>query len=415
MRERLDIEGLRNQARLDVIVEHYLHAPLKRSGRWSFWRCPFHSGGSEKTASFGVTADDGRWKCFGCSETGDVFEFVRRMEQLGTSGREFVEVAKKVAALAGAVVASSSSDAPRRDAHRPVPTAPSVEWQRQAKVIVTRAQEQLWKPAGEAVLRYLTETRGLREETVRAWGLGYWPSTSWDKAALYGMDRKDIWLPQGLVIPGEVAGVMWYVKFRPTKAVQFAGKYYGIPGGCTALLGADRWELGKPLLLCEGEMDMLTAWQEAREFVNTATLGGAAKGRHGQALDLGRWTAALMRADRILVAFDNDEAGEKAAGTFAAFSSRCEQVNVPYGSDINEFHTRGGKVRGWVESLVGRREESRGRWPLVLVFPSEAGLAMPMGRWTRLGDGRIEAVFVSPEELQTVLDVTAAIRAGGVQ
>lgn len=422
----MNLESIKQHANLGAIVERYMGPPPKISGRWLFWRCPWHGGGNERSASFGVTSDNGLFKCYGCGAAGDVFEFVRRMENLGTDGRDFVEVAKKVAALAGTAV-DMGDQAPRQAYVPHVQTAPSDAWQAAAQRVMETAEQVLWTDLGHGCLRYLNEKRGLTEATIREWRLGYWPNTSYEKAKDWGLDRdKDVWLPQGLVIPGALAGAMWYVKVRPASVVKFDAKYYGIPGGVTALLGADRWEDGLPLMLCEGEMDLMTVWQEARESVNTATLGGAAKARGGQA-GLGRWLSWMMRFGQIYVAYDADPAGEQAREAFGAMSARMEPVVVPFGGDVNGFHLGGGKVGLWVRGIVGSRKSqvgshphpdplsmgegagSKSRFPVELIFQPGPGLPVIDGQWRVLEDGRWAVRFETPEELRVVLEVTKAI------
>ena len=420
MNTRFDIESLKRQADLARIVERYLHSPVKVSGRWAWFRCPFHAAGSERTPSLGVTSDNGLFKCFGCGASGDVIEFVRRMEKLGTDGKGFVDSVKIISDLVGSDVARAET--PVRVSRPPVDQRPpSGKWQRGARTVVAAAQRMLWETEGRGALRYLTEKRGLTEQTIRAWGLGWHVNTSYLQADALGLDRaKDVWLPQGLVIPGEVAGVLWYVKFRPVRAVKFGGKYYGIPGGKTALLGADRWTPGLPLLLCEGEMDAFTAWQVLRVKANVATLGGAAKGRRGGKVNFGRWTGALLQAKRILAAFDTDAAGQEAGEALAGASERVERVQVPYGEDINGFHVMGGDLSAWFEAVSGESKvtsqkskvKTGSRWPMVMVFEGGAGLALPHGMWRRLEDGRLEATIAGPEVLEAVLWATRAARVG---
>lgn len=420
---RLDVEGLKARADLGAIVERYLGAPVKQNGRWWWWRCPFHQ---EKTPSFGVTPDDGRFKCYGCGVFGDVLEFVRRMERLGDDPAGFVETCKRVAALVGA---GAVAERPVREAQHEMERQrpPEMAWQTAARRVVEEAERRLWDVVGEGARarEYLLEKRGLTEETVRAWRLGWWPNSTWEKPEAWGLERqREVWLPQGLVIPGEVSGALWYVKFRPARAAGFKGKYYGIPGGRTALLGADRWAPGLDLLLCEGEMDCLTAWQELRDVVNVGTLGGAAKGRRGEGVDFGRWTGALVRFECIYAAYDADAAGTAAGEALEAFSARVTRVQTPYGGDLNAFHVLGGDLGAWWRSLsapVMVEPEAEGpeplddpvvRYPVTLIFEDARNLPVIARRWQRRGDGRVEVTFSSPGELAVFVEAAKAVGYG---
>jgi hypothetical protein len=233
---------------------------------------------------------------------------------------------------------------------------------------------------------------------------------------------------------------LWYLKFRPAKRVNFSGKYYGVAGGRTALLGSDAWDDDLDLMLLEGEMDFYTVWQALRTVVNVGTLGGAAKGRQGDAVQFGRWMGAVLRFDRIYAAFDLDTAGQEAAEAMAGASERIVPVAVPYGEDVNGFYTMGGDLRTWAaQSLhitqgrakgarlnsghasTGRRpadnagsgkgrptERQTHRYPVTLVFEPGQGLAIA-GEYQELPDGRIAATFENREALEATIEATKAI------
>jgi hypothetical protein len=462
MSGRIDVEGLKMQADLGVIVEHYLGAPVRVNGRWLWWRCPFHE---EKSASFGVTPDDGRFKCFGCGVIGDVFEFVQRMERLGENPRDFIKAAEKVAALVGTTPLRGSAARTKRraGATKRQTRAPGARWQEAARRVVAQAERWLWDPVGAGARRYLMEHRGLTEATIRAWRLGWWPNTTYEAPEGWGLDRqRDVWLPQGLVMPGIVGagrsqvardGTVWYVKFRPAKRVGFSGKYYGVPGGRTALLGSDAWDDDLDLMLLEGEMDFYTVWQVLRGYVNAGTLGGAAKGRQGEAVQFGRWMGAVLRFDRIYAAFDLDTAGQQARDVMAGASERIVPVAVPYGEDVNGFYVMGGDLRTWWGTVAQSLQTTQGRakgarlnsghasmgaagrrfgarsdahnkrevgaknapterqthgFPVTLVFEPGEGLAIA-GAYRELPDGRIAATFESREALEATIEATKAI------
>lgn len=76
---------------LESVIGNYV--TLKRSGRNYVCCCPFHS---EKTPSFHINVEDGFYKCFGCGESGDVFSFIMKMENL-----DFIEALKFLSERAG--------------------------------------------------------------------------------------------------------------------------------------------------------------------------------------------------------------------------------------------------------------------------------------------------------------------------
>jgi hypothetical protein len=425
MTTRIDLDALKLATPLTLVVQHYLGAPVKSNARGAWWCCPFHT---EKSASFLVGGRSDRaqeYHCFGCGAHGDALEFIKAQEHLGDAGRDFVAACEKLAALAGQSL--PTADGPAQRAVAPVVVQPPTgAWQDAAQRFIAESQAALWGSFGTGCLRYLREHRGLTDETIRAFGLGWNNITRKDAQTLWGIpDReKPVWLPQGLVIPGTALKTLWYVKIRPSADVRryFQAKYYQIPSpdeaARTALLGLDTWQTGLPLLLCEGELDCLTVWQEARGLVNAATLGGASKGRAGEKLNFGRWLPYLGGYARILVAYDPDTAGQTAQDAFGRVSARFAPVRVPFGEDINDFHVNGGDVAGWLTDLTGFPKPVRSvppDWPKTLIFPDRPGVPFINGQWRRLDDGRIEATFMDAEELQIVLDAAQAIAAYGNQ
>ncbi len=428
MTSRIDLETLKRAVSLSVVVQHYCGAPVKSNARGAWWRCPFHV---EDSPSFlvGGRADHAQeYHCFGCGAHGDALEFIKAQERLGDNPRDFITAVKKLAALAGTTL-PTTDHAPVARAAQTFAGPSSSTWQEAARAFVAQSQDALWGSLGAGCLRYLREQRGLTDETLKAWGLGWHTATRKDPQAAWGMpDReKPVWLPQGLVIPGAVDGVLWYVKIRPSKEVRryFEPKYYQLPApdgerGC--LLGVDRWQAGLPAVLLEGEMDTLTVWQEARDLVNVATLGGAAKGRAGHKLNFGRWLWHLAAAPRLFVGYDPDTAGQQARDTFGAASARFEPLNVPFGADVNDYHTHGGDVAAWLRSVLDvpaprLSPAVDARYPLTLIFPDQPGLPVIHNQWRRLDDGSIEMTFMDAEELALIVEVARAIRQyqGGAQ
>jgi len=84
-------EEIREAADLVEVVGDYVK--LKKAGRNWKGLCPFHD---EKTPSFVVTPEMGIYKCFGCGESGDVFNFMMEMEGVG-----FVEAMRDLAGRFG--------------------------------------------------------------------------------------------------------------------------------------------------------------------------------------------------------------------------------------------------------------------------------------------------------------------------
>src|SRR5271156_1083751 len=156
-------ETLKQQADIVRIVGDYVK--LKKAGAQNFsGLCPFHA---EKTASFSVHATRQFFHCFGCGESGDVFTFVQKVENI-----TFPEAVRLIAQKLGVPMpkVSFSSPAEARDAQV-----------RMALLDVhARAvgffQECLRRPEGANAREYL-KGRGLDADTVARFRIGYAPDS----------------------------------------------------------------------------------------------------------------------------------------------------------------------------------------------------------------------------------------------
>lgn len=155
------IERAKNTMRIEEVVSDYI--TLRRRGANLIGLCPFHE---ERTPSFNVSPPRGIYKCFGCGESGNAISFVMKMENCS-----FSEAVKKICARYGITVeerALSEEDQQRHDDRESMFALNkwANEW----------FQQQLWDTQeGQAVgLAYFHE-RGLRDETIRTYGLGFSP------------------------------------------------------------------------------------------------------------------------------------------------------------------------------------------------------------------------------------------------
>jgi DNA primase len=148
------IRSVRERANLVEVVSDVV--TLRRRGRSAVGLCPFHA---EKTPSFTVSEERGFFHCFGCGEHGDVFTFVMKTESL-----TFPEAVRRVAQRFGVSLPEPSGEAgPRRE---PLAAANAVA------AAFFRAQ--LAAPGGARARAYLRE-RGLTDETIARFGLGWAP------------------------------------------------------------------------------------------------------------------------------------------------------------------------------------------------------------------------------------------------
>lgn len=149
------------KARLNIvdIVSEYVRL-TKAGANWK-GLCPFHH---EKSPSFMVNEDKQIFHCFGCAKGGDVFTFVQEMESL-----EFREVLKMLADKAGVQLEQYKSE----DTGNKKRILAALE-------LATKFYEtQLWKGMGkDKIIQYLRD-RGLTDESIQKFRLGYAPN-GWD-------------------------------------------------------------------------------------------------------------------------------------------------------------------------------------------------------------------------------------------
>ena len=305
------VEQIKDKLDLVEFLKGYIE--LKPAGKNQKASCPFHK---EKTPSFMVSPDRQMWRCFGCGEGGDIFKFVMRYENL-----EFYEALRVLAEKAGVDLKHTSSADQRQlnNLYELISTAKDL------------FQEHL-KNSKEAVA-YLKE-RHLTGQTAKEFELGFSPDLP-DAVTVElvnkGFRMEDI-VRAGLTIKTERGKyldrfrgrIMFPIHNHFGKPVGFTGrvlpgaddkfgKYVNTPE--TPLFNKSRVLYGlwkskklvreaKRALLVEGQMDFLQLWQNGITNV-VATSGTALTRDHLKAL--GRV------ADEVVVAFDKDEAGLKAA------------------------------------------------------------------------------------------------------
>jgi len=156
-------ETVKQQADIVRIIGDYIK--LKKAGASNYaGLCPFHG---EKTPSFSVHATRQFYHCFGCHESGDVFKFIQKIENV-----TFPEAIRLVAQKLGIPLpkATYSSPGEARDAKL---RAQLLDAQERASAFF---QECLKRPEGARAREYLTG-RGLNEETIARFRIGYAPDS----------------------------------------------------------------------------------------------------------------------------------------------------------------------------------------------------------------------------------------------
>jgi DNA primase len=154
---------VKQQADIVRIVGDYVK--LKKAGAQNYsGLCPFHS---EKTPSFSVHATRQFYHCFGCGLSGDVFSFVQKIENV-----TFPEAVRTVAQKLGIALPKASYSSPA-EAREAKVRGVLLDVHERAS---TFFQEYLKRAEGAHAREYLAG-RGLNEETIARFRIGYAPDT----------------------------------------------------------------------------------------------------------------------------------------------------------------------------------------------------------------------------------------------
>jgi DNA primase len=154
------------KARLDIVDTVSQTVKLRRTGKNHIGFCPFHK--NTRTPAFVVFPETQTWRCFGqCNEGGDIFSYVMKRE-----GLDFNETLKKLAEQAGVELSPITEHSQaQKDSYARLQ-------QILDEALRFYRQQMLETEAGKKALNYV-KARGLSDETIKIWGLGYAPG-GWD-------------------------------------------------------------------------------------------------------------------------------------------------------------------------------------------------------------------------------------------
>jgi DNA primase catalytic core len=336
-----ELERLQSEVSVERLVEA-AGVELKRAGADRLGRCPFHD---DAEPSLVVTPAKNRWRCAGCKLGGGPVEWV--MKTQGVSLRHAVELLRAGEPLAGARPVKHSTVRALA-----APVALDADDQELLRQVVDYYHATL-KTSPEA-LAYL-ESRGIRSaEAIEHFRLGFANRTlglrlpaktrKAGAAIRARLARLGVLRASGhehfngcLVIPviGETGAVTGLYGRKIT-----AGLRAGTPldlylsGPPRSLWNSTALAASREVILCEGLIDALTFWCAGFRHVTAAYGGDGFTADH---------LAAFKRfgTERVLVAYDRDEAGDRAADALAARLSaggiECWRVRFPPGLDANAY------------------------------------------------------------------------------
>ena len=357
------VDDILSRTSIEDLISGYVS--LKRAGSNLKGLCPFHS---EKSPSFTVYPGDNSFYCFGCGVGGNAITFVRQIEHM-----DYPDAVVYLGKRAGITVVKDAQD--------------SYQGKRIDKARILKMNVDAAKffhsclfaktAAAENALRYFTEARGLSLATIRHFGLGYAP----DSFDAFGKHMRLLGYTYDELVEGFLCGKSergtYYDAFRNRvmfpiidvsgNVIAFGGRVmddskpkYKNSSDTPVFkklrnlfaLNYARHTCAEAMILCEGYMDVIAL--HAAGFTNAvATLGTALTSE--QARLMSRYTK------RVIITYDADEAGQKAAvramGMLGEVGLEVSVLKIPDAKDPDEFIKKFGKDK--FRSLI---ENSRSKF-----------------------------------------------------
>ncbi len=377
----------------DIVEVISAHTDLRRQGTRWVGLCPFHE---ERTPSFSVDAQEKLYHCFGCGVGGDTIKFIEEKEGLG-----FAEAVELLADRYGVELERERED-PQAEAKR--------QQRRRLGELLDRTAvfytSYLWDSDEAAKAREYMAERGLGEEVLRAFGVGFAPS-AWDKVLLRGQ-RAGFKVEElrgvGLAQKGRGGGeydrfrsrIMFPIRDRRGRTLGFGGramrsdqgaKYvntaetdffhkskmlYGIDLAKAAIAKAGR------AVVVEGYTDVLALHQGGIE---------EAVGVMGTAITDEQVASLSGMVDEVVLALDADSAGQeamlRAQRVAAGRKMRLRVAAMPAGEDPAEMMAAEGGAERFRALLDGAVELTAFQVGLVL---ARTDTASPAERDRALGE-----------------------------
>ena len=340
-----DIEALRQRISIVEVVQSYV--ALRRVGRNWVGLCPFHA---EKSGSFNVREETARYRCFGCGASGDIFRFVQDIEHV-----DFVGAIEALAGKYGYQLTYTSG-------------TESKDRQRRKRLVETMAAAADWyhdrllnSPDARTARDYL-RARGLAGDVARNFRLG-WAPDDWDAMSLALAKEKgitqDLLRDTGLAFTNKRgklqdafrARILFPIISDTGDVLAFGGRI--LPGSTdpakyknspeTPIYSKSRTLYGlnwakadivkeDQVIICEGYTDVI-GFHRAGITRAVATCGTALTEEHVRILK--------RFANRVVLAFDADAAGQGAAERFYEWEAKYEVsvavAQFPKGQDPGEL------------------------------------------------------------------------------
>ena len=369
------IDDLRRQADIVRIVQDYVS--LKKKGANWMACCPFHK---EKTASFSVSPAKDIFYCFGCQKGGSVFNFVMEMERV-TFPDAITIVAEKTGVPLPKLVDDSRFESHKRESDQVIELNQwALQWW----------EDQLKSSYGKAARKYL-EGRGITEETIKTFRLGFAPD-SWEMLSAHLLQKgatQEQLEKSGLVVKKDEGGsydrfrgrLMFPVIDAQGRPIAFGGrtlepegepKYLNSPetsaytkGRHLFGLNLTRDEIRRAgfAILVEGYLDLIVPYQFGVRNV-VASLGTA--------LTPEQVKLVARFARKVVVNYDGDRAGVQAAKraieTILADDIEVKVLVLPDNADpddfirkygVSEYQRRRGEAQPHIQFVIDQAVRDR--------------------------------------------------------
>lgn len=336
------------KARLNIVELIGSYVRLEKSGAHYKACCPFHQ---ERTPSFMVNEEKSMWHCFGCGKGGDVFAFVMEME-----GLEFREALKMLADRAGVELPQYKGEEQNKETKERIFDL--------LELATKFFEKQLQGEVGQKKIANYLVSRGLSEESIQKFRLGYAPD-GWrhlldflvgrgfkaeeiEQAGLilkkdgsngyYDRFRDRIMFPifdilgriigySARVAPGGDESQAKYINTPETAVYHKSRALYGLFHAKQAMKQAGA------TVIVEGNMDVIAMHQAGIE--NTVAVSGTA-------LTPEQLTLIKRYGNEVRLFFDMDGAGQKAARKSAELALEKELsvsvVALPFGKDAADMN-----------------------------------------------------------------------------
>jgi len=337
------IQQIQDYAKIEEVVGDYVQ--LRKRGVNMIGLCPFHN---EKTPSFNVSPVKNIFKCFGCGEGGNSIQFVMKVEQLS-----YVEALRQLAAKYNIEVEEIAQNSEQMEKQQEADSLYIVNAFAQEHFATNLFETDYGKSIG---LTYF-KSRGLLEDTIRKFGLGYADGSQSDlameaqkkgyqanlmqKAGLLNTSQKDFFRQRVMFPVHNLSGKVLGFGGRTLSEDKKQPKYLNTPESEIYLKSKILYGMHQAkkmmisednCLMVEGYMDVITLHQAGIEHVVASS---------GTSLTTGQLQLVQRFTSNITILYDGDAAGIKAA--LRGLDLVLEQdmnvriVLIPDGDDPDSF------------------------------------------------------------------------------